>query len=87
MSRSVTHKTTPRFWALYAQLPADAQELAAGSYETLKRDPRHPALHFNKVGPYWSVRIGLHLRSLAVRDGDVFVWFWIGTHADYDKFI
>jgi len=26
----------------------------------------------------------LAYRALAVRDGDVILWFWIGTHADYD---
>jgi hypothetical protein len=22
-----------------------------------------------------------------VRDGDVIVWFWIGSHADYDRLL
>jgi len=57
------------------------------AYELLRTDPRHPVLHFKKVGRFWSVRIGLHYHALAVeQEGDI-VWFWIGSHADYDKLI
>ncbi|WP_432443345.1 hypothetical protein [Rhizobium esperanzae] len=24
---------------------------------------------------------------MAVRDGDDVIWFWIGSHADYDKLL
>jgi hypothetical protein len=51
----------------------------------LKVSARHPSLHFKPVGLYWSVRIGRRHRALAVRDGDELVWFWIGSHADYDQ--
>jgi hypothetical protein len=33
------------------------------------------------------VRIGLAYRALGVRDGDDVVWFWIGSHADYDQLL
>ena len=26
-------------------------------------------------------------RALAVREGDVVLWFWIGTYADYDQLL
>jgi hypothetical protein len=68
-------------------LPEEIQQLADRCYETLRQDSYHPFLHFKKVGRFWSVRVGLHYRALAVeREADV-VWFWIGTHADYDKLI
>ena len=31
--------------------------------------------------------VGLGYRALAVLDGDLAVWFWIGTHADYDRLL
>jgi hypothetical protein len=31
------------------------------------------------------VRIGLGYRALGIRTGDEVVWFWIGSHADYDQ--
>jgi hypothetical protein len=47
--------------------------------------PVHPSLHFKKVGRYWSVRVALGHRALAVEVGDDLVWFWIGSHAEYDR--
>ncbi len=37
--------------------------------------------------PIYSVRIGLDYRALGVREGDDIVWFWIGSHADYDRLV
>ena len=68
-------------------MPARIQDLADKNYQLLKENPKHPSLHFKKVGPYWSVRVGLQYRALAVEsDGDL-VWFWVGSHAAYDKLI
>ena len=67
-------------------LPA-IRQLADQAFERLKRDPFYPSLHFKKVGRYWSVLVGSHHRSLAVETADGLVWFWIGTHADYDKLV
>jgi hypothetical protein len=40
-----------------------------------------------KVGRYRSVRVGLRYRALAVDVDGGYLWFWIGSHADYDKWI
>ena len=34
----------------------------------------------------WSARIGDHYRALADFDGQTYVWTWIGTHEEYNKF-
>lgn len=81
------YRATPDFWYHYRQLPRDIQELADRCYELLKQDPRYPSLHFKKVGQFWSVRVGLHYRALAVEEGDDVTWFWIGTHAEYDRLL
>jgi hypothetical protein len=26
-------------------------------------------------------------RALGVREGDEIIWFWIGSHADYDRLL
>jgi hypothetical protein len=44
-------------------------------------------LQFKQLGNYWSARVGLNYRALAVEDGSDYVWVWIGTHAEYDKLI
>ena len=54
---------------------------------SLKADPHHPSLHLKKVGRYWSVRVGLRYRALAVEIDGGLLWFWIGSHADYDALV
>jgi len=81
------HKASPEFWRLYEALSPKIRELADRSFELLKADPFHPSLHFKQVGPLWSARVGRSWRALAVRDGDDFLWFWIGSHSEYDKLI
>jgi hypothetical protein len=81
------YRATPDFWYYYRQLPNEIQDLANRCYEQLKQDSRYPSLHFKKVGQFWSVRIGIHYRALAVEENDDLAWFWIGTHAEYDKLL
>lgn len=81
------HQANPDFWACYQALPPEVQRAADRAFENLKRDPRHPSLRFKKVGRYWSARVGSGHRALAVEAADGLVWFWIGTHASYDKLI
>jgi hypothetical protein len=49
--------------------------------------PVIPPLQFKKVGRFWSVRVGLRYRALAVGVDDGYLWFWIGSHADYDRLV
>ena len=37
--------------------------------------------------PICSVRIAIGVRALGIRDGDTVIWFWIGSHSDYDGLI
>jgi hypothetical protein len=81
------HLASPAFWDAYSRLPAPVRALADKNYELLKADPQHPSLHFKKVGRFWSVRVGLRYRALAAEVDDGMLWFWIGSHADYDALV
>ncbi|MGD2179915.1 type II toxin-antitoxin system RelE family toxin [Lusitaniella coriacea] len=84
------HFALPRFWRYYRQLPKEIQALADKNHELLKRDPYHPSLHFKKVGrrkQLLSVRVGENYRALGVEKSEGIVWFWIGTHSDYDRIL
>ncbi len=81
------HRASRKFWQFYRRLPIEVQRLADKNYELLKASPDHPSLHFKQVGRYWSVRVGMQYRALAVREDDEFVWFWIGTHSEYNAII
>ena len=81
------HFASPAFWALRRKLSQDIQKLADRTFETLKKDPGHPSLHLKQVRKYWSVRVGIKYRALAIEIEDGLLWFWIGTHAQYDKLL
>ena len=81
------HFASLAFWEKYEELPGSIQELADKNYEILKTDPKHPSLHLKKVGKYWSVRVGRKHRALGVDIEEGILWFWIGTHAEYDKLL
>jgi hypothetical protein len=83
----VKHFASPEFWQAYERLPVAVQSLADRNFDRLKQDASYPSLHFKPAGRFWSARIGLHYRALAVKDGDDFVWFWIGSHAEYDRLL
>jgi hypothetical protein len=71
----------------YEAFPNPIRELAVKNYALLKQDPHYPSLASKKVGYFWSVRVGLGHRSLAAEIDEGLLWFWIGSHSDYDKLI
>jgi hypothetical protein len=83
----VKHHAAPQFWKCLDALPEQVRALARRNFELLKNDPNHPSLHFKKIGKYRSVRVGLHYRALAVEIPEGVLWFWIGSHADYDRLL
>jgi hypothetical protein len=83
----MSHFASPSFWECYGDLPASIQRLADKSFELLKRDTSHPSLHLKKAGRYWSVRVGKKHRALAIEIEQGLLWFWIGTHAEYDRLV
>ncbi len=81
------HRANDTFWDAYEALPKTVRNLADKNFKLLKSNAKHPSLSFKRVGPYWSARVGRRHRALAVERDDGFVWFWIGTHAEYDKLL
>jgi hypothetical protein len=81
------HFASRAFWEAYGKLPEPVLAQADKNYALLKKNPQHPSLRLKKIGRFWSVRIGLRYRALATEAGDDLVWFWIGSHADYDAMI
>jgi len=83
----VKHTASSRFWTAYEALPEAARSLANKNFQLLQSNPRHPSLHLKRIGTLWSARVGDHYRALGFDIPDGINWFWIGTHADYDKMI
>jgi hypothetical protein len=82
--------TTRRFRELFAVLPAHIARQAREAYRLFQENPAHPGLQFKQVHadpPTYSARVGISYRAVGVLEGDTAIWFWIGTHADYDKLL
>jgi hypothetical protein len=82
--------TSRRYREMYANLPKDIQLRANRACRLFRRDPAHPGLHFKMVhdeNRIYSARVGLGYRALGQMEGDDIVWFWIGSHAEYDKLL
>jgi len=83
----VKHFANRDFWKRYYKLPQKAQVLADENFKLLKENPRHPSLHFKRIGNFWSARAGLDHRALAVHDEADFIWVWIGSHDAYQRML
>ena len=81
------HYALGSFWEVYDKLPVHVRAAADKNFQLMRATPNHPSLKFKKVGPLYSARVGLHYRALARQRGDDYYWFWIGSHADYDRMI
>ena len=81
---------TDDFIKAFRALPDGVKDLARKHYRLWRANPYHPSLHFKRVHrtePLYSVRIGLGWRALGLLEDDGIAWFWIGSHAEYDRLI
>ncbi len=81
---------------MFAALPQHIQRLAQAAYEMFRKDPHHPSLRLHSLedsdkGRHrkgsLSVSITMKYRAIYAVDGETNVWYWIGTHNDYENFI
>jgi hypothetical protein len=66
------------------------QAQARLAYRLFRDDPFHPLLQFKRVHPalpIYSARVGFGYRAVATWQADLVIWFWIGSHADYDNLL
>ncbi len=73
-------------------LPERVRRTARKNYKLWKANPHHPSLEFKRVKgakDIYSIRTGIGWRALGVmkEGGDTIVWFWIGSHGEYDKLL
>lgn len=81
------HFASPDFWSCYYKLPESVQKLADKNFKLLKDKPNHPSLHFKKIGKYRVGRVGIYYRAIAVEVSGGLLWFWIGSHSEYDRIL
>lgn len=83
-------QTTERFRALFAAAPGAVRAKIKLAYELWTENPYHPSLRFKKVHatlPIYSARVDLNWRVVGVVKDDAVVWFWVGSHNDYERLL
>ncbi len=82
---------TSGFRKLLAAFPDDVRRQARAAYRRFMENPRHPGLGFKQIhgsDRLVSVRISRDYRAVGVRRSpDEIVWFWAGTHEEYEKLL
>ncbi len=81
---------TAGFLDRLGRLPDSVRRQASRAYTLWRADPYHPSLQFKRVSqrrPIYSVRVGSGYRALGLWEGDTITWFWIGSHAEYDRLL
>lgn len=81
---------TEDFLTCFAELPDEIKTQARKNYRLWCENSSHPSLHFKRIHGHEnlnSVRVGLGWRALGLLEGDTITWFWIGSHAEYDRLI
>jgi mRNA-degrading endonuclease RelE of RelBE toxin-antitoxin system len=75
----------------FRKLPEHVRKTAKRNYRLWKENPGHPSLDFKRIHnklPIYSVRVGIHHRAVGIeREQRTILWFFIGSHADYDSLI
>ena len=82
--------TTEKFRKAFRNLPVPIQRKARKAFHLWREDPGNPLLHFKQIHqskPVYSIRIGLGWTAVGLKAKNHLIWFWIGSHADYDNFI
>jgi hypothetical protein len=86
----IESRTTRQFWKAFVELPPEVKAGAKGAFRLFRDNPAHPSLQFKKLegqDDVYSARVGLNYRALGVLQGSRIIWFWIGSHPDYDRMI
>jgi hypothetical protein len=86
----VISKATAKFWKCYRALPIDIRRQAKEAYALFQHDPWYPSLRFKRVHsslPVYSVRVSKDYRAVGILKEERVVWFWIGSHSEYDKLL
>lgn len=80
-------RTTVQFRKRFTDLPETVQEQTRKAYRQFKEDPSYPSLPFKKIHPklpIYSARINKDYRAIGQLEDDTVIWFWVGSHAEYD---
>jgi len=86
----IQSRTTRQFGVCFQIYPSAPNGTPSAPIVSSRAIRRTPVLQFKKLegeDNIYLVRIGLEYRALAVMKKDRIVWYWIGTHSEYDRLV
>ncbi len=90
------NRTSRSFRELYDGLPLPIKEAVRNACILFNENPSHPSLRYHplketKKGRHipesYSVSITMQYRAIHMIEDRINVWYWIGSHAQYDAFV
>jgi hypothetical protein len=90
------NRTTRDFRAGYARLTTQQQLLVRRVAVDFDSNPNRAGFRLHQLRDTsnshhhpdsWSVSVTMGIRAVFIVDNGIRVWYWIGTHADYDKLV
>lgn len=81
---------TEKFKKAFDALPESVKEKAREAYKNWRANPHLPSLAFKQIAGIhntYSIRIGRGYRALGVKAENKMIWFWIGSHEEYNNII
>ncbi|MEM6468205.1 MAG: hypothetical protein AAF802_01455 [Planctomycetota bacterium] len=91
-----SNRTTRQFREQYKRLPEFIKTRVVRSARAFHENPDNNGLRIHPIRPSrnrevlsdtMSVSITIDYRALFVMDGEIRIWYWIGSHSDYNNFI
>ena len=82
--------TTSGFRKALSKLSDSVRSQARTAYRQFVEDPYYPNLQFKCIhatDPIYSARINIDYRAVGILNNSEIVWFWIGSHSEYDKLL
>ena len=96
MSHGQPNVRTRNFKKLLERLPPHIQQAASEAFHFFLKNPHHEMLNRHdlkdtKKGRHRNGSVSISLvqnyRAIFVLDGSTNVWYWIGSHEDYNNFV
>jgi hypothetical protein len=84
------------FRRLFDALPTGVRQLAREKFALFVADPDHPSLRRHQLTDTdrgglrpasVSVSVNRQYRAVYVATADCNLWYWVGTHADYNRLV
>jgi hypothetical protein len=89
---AIQSRRTAEFKRQFDQLPPTIQKLTTQKYQLFLRDPNHPSFRVQRIQstkdhpyPHYEYSITMDYRAACFKDGNTYVWIFIGKHSEFDK--